>query len=396
MPPEPAQHEPSVPGFPRRGTAEARVLRQLALRGPASRAHLAAMLGLSSAAVSKAASQLHDAGLVQEGGLVSSDGPGRPRTLLQIRSDCYAILGIDLARDGIRAVKVDLAGGVVGTAEAPYAPVRSRRVIERGLADVVHALMEDEHRQILAIGVGTPGPLDLQRGHVLEPPDFDDWRDVPLATLLEGWTGVRAWIERDANAAALGGFWFGAAGGRDDFAHVLVDISIGLGLVCDGRLLHGGKGLSNDLAHTVIDFNGPFCTCGSRGCLHMYASASALEARRIGGKQVRDAELEEAGRALGYSLVNLCNTFHPGLIVMSGIVVERDAIVIERAREVVASVVVPKGLDTDVVVSPLGRNTVALGSAAVVLEHMFGNGPYGRLQEPGHVAFGQEVVSRSG
>jgi predicted NBD/HSP70 family sugar kinase len=377
--------------FPRGGTAEARVLRHLVLNGPASRAHLSEVLGLSAAAVSKAIASLQSADLLEDVGVVSSDSPGRPRTLLRIRPKEFGVIGVDLAREGVRAVKIDLTGAQVARAEARYGPEPARSTVESGLINVVQQLLDDDHQQVLAIGVGTPGPLDLRLGRVLNPPDFGAWADVPLQALLEERTGLPTWIDRDANAAALGSYWFGAAGGRENFAHILLGFGIGLGLVSNARLFHDGKGLTIDLAHTVIDFNGPPCKCGSRGCLHLYTSATALKAESRGGP-TEQKELAEAGRALGYSLVNLVNTFHPELIVLSGIVADRDPVVLESARRVLSSVMLPRGEHIELVRSPLGREAVAFGGVALALEHLLGRGPYGPLREPGRRTLEQEVI----
>ncbi|MEI8334390.1 MAG: ROK family protein [Chloroflexota bacterium] len=132
--------------------------------------------------------------------------------------------------------------------------------------------------RIIAVGVGTPGPVDAARGIVVHAPN-QGWRDVPLGPLLAERLGVPVALDDDANAGALGEAAFGAGTGTDPVAYVTVSSGIGAGMVVGGRIVGGAHGAAGEVGHLVIDAAGPRCGCGSRGCVEAYASGTGLERR---------------------------------------------------------------------------------------------------------------------
>jgi glucokinase len=128
-----------------------------------------------------------------------------------------------------------------------------------------------------AIGVGVPGVLDAERGVVVASPNFPGWEGFPLQARLQEACGRPVVIENDANAAALGEQWLGAARGERDFLFVTIGTGIGGGVVLDGRLWRGPGGRAGEFGHLKVEADGEPCGCGSRGCLERYANAAALE-----------------------------------------------------------------------------------------------------------------------
>jgi glucokinase len=204
--------------------------------------------------------------------------------------------------------------------------------------------------RIPAIGVSAPGPLDPQRGVILWVPNLPDWRDIRLTERLGRAVGRPVFLGNDANTAALAEHRLGSGRGHSDMVYITVSTGIGSGIISDGRLLLGHRGLAGEVGHMILEPNGPRCNCGSAGCLEALASGTAIarQARDLvaaggetfiaelachdpdcitarlvheaatGGDAVAVELLRRAGTYLGLGLVNLMRLFNPGLVAIGG------------------------------------------------------------------------------
>jgi glucokinase len=206
---------------------------------------------------------------------------------------------------------------------------------------------------ILGVGIGSPGPLDRERGIVITTPNLG-WHNFPLRDRVADATGLRATLDNDANCATVGEWWIGAARGGRNVVGMTIGTGIGGGLILDGKLYHGSSDVAGEIGHTSIEFNGRRCKCGNEGCLEAYASgpATAERAREAlaGGESsaliamaggdlstltahhVYDAALQgdrvareivrETARFIGAGIANLLNIFNPDVVVLAGGVAE--------------------------------------------------------------------------
>ncbi len=144
-----------------------------------------------------------------------------------------------------------------------------------------------------AIGVSLPGPLDAERGLVLNPPNLPGWDRAPVREVLEGSLGRPVHIENDANAAALAEWQFGAGRGANDLVYLSMSTGIGGGLVLGGRLHRGIHSSAGEVGHVPIEWDGEPCACGLRGCLEAYIGGGSWIRRlaRITPPESRVAEL---------------------------------------------------------------------------------------------------------
>jgi glucokinase len=268
-------------------------------------------------------------------------------------------------------------------------------VIQR-MAD--SALAAAKGRPILAAGISTPGPSKPRQGIVTDPPNLPGWKDVPLAKLLGDKLQVPAWIENDANAAALAEHRLGA--GRDCQHMILVTLGTGVGggLVLDDQLYYGASGGAGEVGHQLIVPNGPRCGCGRLGCLEAVASGTALgreavalvsrspqgtlarlaaeaneapdakllhEAADAGDKDA-EAIIREAGRYLGIGLTNLVNIFNPQVIIIGGSLRLMGELYIGEAKNVVKQdAFAQHAADVRIVDAELGDESPAVGAALV-------------------------------
>jgi glucokinase len=152
------------------------------------------------------------------------------------------------------------------------------RVLPRLYATMEEALREAgvALSEIAGIGVAVPGPLNNRTGVIYSPPNLPTWDAVPLRELLEQRFGRPVSVENDANAAALGEYFFGAGQGCRDMVYLTVSTGIGGGVIANGQLLEGINGSAGELGHMTIDWRGERCSCGNIGCLEALASGVAI------------------------------------------------------------------------------------------------------------------------
>ena len=189
----------------------------------------------------------------------------------------------------------------------------------------------DRHRgreKVRSITIAAPGPIDLKRGVLVNPPNLP-WQNAPLVALMARATGAKVHLANDADMAGLGEFHHGAGRGSRNMIYITWSTGVGGGLIVDGKLHRGGHGTAGEIGHMIIDPNGPLDNCGQRGCLEAFVSGTAL-ARETGltaaelfaaaaaGNRSARMVVEQAARYMGTALISLTNAFDPELFVMGG------------------------------------------------------------------------------
>jgi glucokinase len=143
----------------------------------------------------------------------------------------------------------------------------------------IDAMMSAARTEIGSIGICAPGPLDPKSGVVLNPPNVPCWRNFSLASEIRAKYSVPVKIDNDANAAALAETRWGAARGFRYVFYATIGTGIGTGIVFDGAIYHGNTGSAGEGGHVSIDYRGPLCNCGKRGCIEVLASGPAIGVR---------------------------------------------------------------------------------------------------------------------
>jgi len=130
-----------------------------------------------------------------------------------------------------------------------------------------------------AAGLSLPGPIDYERGAILDPPNLPGWKDVPLRARMGEVLGLPVRLENDANAAALAEWRYGAGRGSDNLVYLTMSTGVGAGLILGGRLHRGHRGRASEFGHTCVEWDGEPCACGQRGCLEAYLGGAAWTRR---------------------------------------------------------------------------------------------------------------------
>ncbi|MFI6072184.1 ROK family protein [Actinoplanes sp. NPDC051343] len=318
--------------------AAAAILTALVIEGPQSRVSLARKLGLSSAAVTKAARPLIDAGYLTEHAATERTGPGagRPAAPLSVCPDREFFVGIKLTGDELIGVVCDLTAQVRAVEHRRLAGAEVDDVIASISALVTSLLGSGPFQgRTGRLGLAVSGDVDRESGLVRYSP-FLRWHNVSLAKLVADATGLVVTVENDVKALTTAEHWFGEGAGADSFALVTVGSGIGCGLVVNGRLVAGGHGVAGEIGHLSVDAAGPVCYCGGRGCVEAIAGTEPLvaQARTVtarpslslddavalarGGDPGVKAVFARAGEAIGLGIAAVANLVGPSRIVVSG------------------------------------------------------------------------------
>jgi len=270
------------------------------------------------------------------------------------------VIGIDMGGTQLRVAVAGANGSVRSAVRVDtQAAAGPDHVIDRMVETVRRAMDEAKvtRQDMAAMAIGMPGPLNPATGVVISPVNLPGWKNVPLAKILRERTGLRTFLGHDANLAAFAEWRRGAGRGTRHMAYVTVSTGIGAGLIIHGQLYNGTGGIAGELGHTIIQWGGPLCRCGQRGCLEALASGTALartarealtgrartslrSLRGPGRPTARDVDdaakrgdrlarrlLEQAGSALGVGLGNLVNLLNPELIVLGGSVMKAGPLI---------------------------------------------------------------------
>jgi glucokinase len=193
-------------------------------------------------------------------------------------------IGVDIGGTKVAAGLVDSAGNITHQMRTPMAAAEAAA----GLAAVTAAIDSvraaansdpDLPRSISGIGICAPGPLDPRTGIVINPPNLPGWRNFPLADEIKKRYRLPVRVDNDGNAAALAEALWGAGRGYRNVFCATLGTGIGTGIIFDGRIYHGRTGAAAEGGHVTIDYRGPVCKCGKRGCIEILASGTAIARR---------------------------------------------------------------------------------------------------------------------
>jgi glucokinase len=187
-------------------------------------------------------------------------------------------IGVDLGGTNLRIAAVDEKGTLVEKVTLGTKVSLGRDHVLNDMCDAIQRLAHKYGNSggLLGIGIGVPGIIDMQTGLLRESPNLPGWADYPVRDEIERRLNTMVILENDANVAAFGENWLGAAKEKDDMAMLTLGTGVGGGLVMGGKIWHGMNGMAAEFGHTTVEPEGHPCGCGNRGCLEQYASATAV------------------------------------------------------------------------------------------------------------------------
>ena len=236
------------------------------------------------------------------------------------------LAGIDLGGTQVRVALARSDGRLVTS-------IKTRTPLLRTAQDMVDwaAGEIDRHRgreKVRSITIAAPGPIDLKRGVLVNPPNLP-WKNVPLAAMMSRATAAKVQLANDADMAALGEFHHGAGRGTKNMVYITWSTGVGGGLIVDGKLHRGAHGTAGEVGHMIVDPDGPLDNCGQRGCLEALVSGRAVAAQTgrpaaelfaLAARGDREARtvVDRAARYMGTALISLTNALDPEIFVIGG------------------------------------------------------------------------------
>jgi predicted NBD/HSP70 family sugar kinase len=268
-----------------------------------SRVEIAEQTGLSAQTVSNVSRRLLDAGIIREAG-IQNLGVGKPRTILQLDPSGHYAIGVHIDPAVTNYVLLNIDGEILAhSATHTTASVDPATVISE-MRDSIERIIEEsqiDRSRVLGVGIASPGPIDVSRGLVLDPPLLTNWHGVALRDELEKATGLFVLLEKDVTSAAVAELWTSTGHERDDFVFFYYGTGVGVGLVLGREVVRGTTSNAGDAGHIIVDPDGPVCRCGRRGCL-----GDAVSPETIVGSAIAAGILERPDTALDTAVVDEC------------------------------------------------------------------------------------------
>ena len=263
------------------------------------------------------------------------------------------VIGIDLGGSAIRLSTVTSTGAIRYSERVDLSERREKKYIIASIITNIKKLIVLEKSRgikVISIGIGSPGIINLNRGVVITSPNFKDWKEVRLRTILQKALHLPVVLDNDANAAAYGEKWKGAGRKVDSLVCLTLGTGIGGGIILNGEVWHGADGMAGEIGHMTVNPAGPRCNCGNNGCLEAYSSATGMvrsaaaslkcgkrsilkklsygDNSRITAKMIYEAALKgdsvsneilaDAGKYLGIAMASLINILNIEMIILAG------------------------------------------------------------------------------
>jgi glucokinase len=299
-------------------------------------------------------------------------------------------LGFDLGGTQLRAALAE-DGRILRQAATNTDTPNGPEAIMKQIEAIGHEVCEGEFRRVSGIGIASPGPIDTDTGVIDHIPSMPGWTNFPLRQRVREMFDVPVFLENDAISAAYGEWKQGAGRGLRHVVYVTVSTGIGGGVIVDGRLVHGRRGMATHIGHLHLSLTGPRCSCGGTGCFEVYASGTALGQRaremasKRGGYLAREAHkgevdarhvvdgaragdedciqlLKQEARYLGAGFASLANLFSPERIVMGGGVSAAFDLMHDDIRIVFEDEALAPQRSVEIVPAELGGNAGLIGA----------------------------------
>jgi glucokinase len=191
------------------------------------------------------------------------------------KKEKYAV-GVDLGGTFIKIGLVSAAGKIFRKLSIETRAIEGPEKIISQIKKGIHEILADDKLKIQGIGIGSPGVVTIKKGTVENPPNFPGWIKINLGRIIEREFDINVAVENDANAAAIGEMIFGAGKKYNSFIMITLGTGVGGGIIINKKLFRGESGAAGELGHITIDYNGPQCNCGSKGCIETYAGNNYL------------------------------------------------------------------------------------------------------------------------
>ncbi len=301
-------------------------------------------------------------------------------------NNCLALV-TDLGGTFIKCALVNESGKVVYSNAVSTEAQNGRDYVIKRIIEQQGKLFtgrKDLLKCVSAVAIGCPGPVDAAKGIVSNPPNLPGWENVPIGSILHEVWKLPIFVENDANAAALGEYWFGAGRGSKSMVCITLGTGVGGGIVIDGKIFHGSTGVAGEIGHITIEPDGRRCPCGNTGCLERYVGRQAIE--RLSGKKGSLKELgrlarsnnesacgiiKEIGWKIGIVTADIANFLNPEMIIIGGGIAGLGKPLFDAVRSETKKRAFPDAVrKLKILRAKLGENAGLIGLAKIVFNNI--------------------------
>lgn len=305
------------------------------------------------------------------------------------------VVGVDLGGTKIYTALVDLEGNIIKEKTVETLAFEGENAVMRRIIDAINYVIDGTEKNLIkSIGIGSPGPLDVKNGVIIENSNLPFKNFEIVKTIREAYD-LPTYLDNDANVATLGEFMFGAGKGTENMVFITASTGIGGGAVINGKLFRGTTGNALEIGHTIVANEGPRCGCGNIGCAEALGSGTAIGKRAkeavatnvetslknyenvtskevfkeaANGDRVAKNILETSLNYLGIAVANTITNFDPEKVVIGGGVINGGSIVLDTIRRVVGERALKTFADSCTVEKAvLGGKAGVLGAAALAI-----------------------------
>lgn len=367
-----------------------------------SRARLASETGLNPSTVSSIVGELINENLIRETNLVQSS-TGRPGMLLELNPEGGCAIGVEINVDYIEMIVSDFAANILWREKQASAPENGQQETMKQvvrLAKKASAFVAARNCRLLGVGVGVPGLVEVTSGLLRIAPNLH-WVDVPVQVALKQEFDCPIYVENEANVAALGEYYFGAAQNVKDFIYLSAGVGLGSGIIMGGKLFQGMFGYAGEAGHMTLDVKGEMCGCGKRGCWETFVGPRAvvqrvqrslasgtksivtdiaggdiskiaigdvLQAAQKGDQLAIDA-FQQVAFYLGIGIANLVNLFDVEVVVLGGALNTASPLILKEVERVAFENILAPGRERfRIIPSAHGTDACIMGAIALVLD----------------------------
>lgn len=305
------------------------------------------------------------------------------------------VVGVDLGGTKIYTALVDLEGNIIKEKAVETLAFEGENAVMGRIIDTINYVIDGSKKNLIkSIGIGSPGPLDVKNGVIIENSNLP-FKNFEIVKTIRETYDLPTYLDNDANVATLGEFMFGAGKGTENMVFITASTGIGGGAVINGKLFRGTTGNALEIGHTIVANEGPRCGCGNIGCAEALGSGTAIGKRAkeavatnvetslknyenvtskevfkeaANGDRVAKNILETSLNYLGIAVANTITNFDPEKVVIGGGVINGGSIVLDTIRRVVGERALKTFVDSCTVEKAvLGGKAGVLGAAALAI-----------------------------
>lgn len=305
------------------------------------------------------------------------------------------VIGVDLGGTKIYTALVDLEGNIIKEKTVETLAHEGEKAVMGRIVDTIKYVIDGTDKNLIkSIGIGSPGPLDVKNGIIIENSNLP-FKNFAIVKTIKETYDLPTYLDNDANVATLGEFMFGAGKGSENMVFITASTGIGGGAVLNGKLFRGATGNALEVGHMTVSTEGPRCGCGNLGCAEALGSGTAIGKRAkeavlsnvvtslknyenvtakevfkeaANGDRVAKNILNTSLTYLGIAVANTITNFDPEKVVVGGGVVNGGDIVLDTIRNVVEERCMAAFVENCTIEKAiLGGKAGVLGAAALAI-----------------------------